>query len=173
MSTEEAPATQAEAVRELREFAHTWVDGRRAEPATLVDAALRALTAGADTPSLWLLACLMSGEHDQAPALFGQVIDELGFGFHPPDDYWAGRLALARWWAAEIVGGWLDPAEGVSMIVHEVAEVYGWCEELEPAVHAVTEYWERGGHRPSPDEVTAHLTGVARELLVRIPPPAG
>ncbi|MER7581895.1 hypothetical protein [Kitasatospora sp. NPDC097691] len=176
MTTNEAPGTAAEAVRELREIAHWWVDGRHAEPEFLMQAALRALAAGVDTPSLWHLAWLLGGEQDQAPGLFDRVMDELGFGLHPlgdHGDYWQGRLALARWWAAEIVGGWLDPFEGAGLIIENVAEAYGEGEELAPMVEAVAVYTSPDGSQPAPDDITARLTRAAGELLVRIPPPPG
>ncbi|RKT15995.1 hypothetical protein BX285_0319 [Streptomyces sp. 1114.5] len=166
METNPAP----EAVRELREIAHSWVDGRRTAPELLIEAALRALTAGGYSPSLLHLAALSSLEHEQAPELFDRVMEELGFGFHPPEDYWEGRLALARWWATEIVGGWLDPFEGASLILYEVAEPYGRCEELSPLIDAMLGPAEHSG---SPHRITADLTQVAQELLARIPPPAG
>ncbi|MCU7820342.1 hypothetical protein [Kitasatospora sp. DSM 101779] len=175
MSTREAPETgpetAAEAVRELREIAHSWVDGRRVDPELLIEAALRALIAGVDTPSLLHLAALNRLEHDQASDLFGQVMEELGFGFHPPEDYWESRLALARWWATEIVGGWLDPLEGTVLIFHEVAEAYGRCEELAPVIDAFMGPRQPGGQQQVPHEITADLTQVAQELVARIPPP--
>ncbi|MFK0256580.1 hypothetical protein [Streptomyces sp. NPDC090445] len=171
MPTGDTPATVAEAVQELREIAHSWVDGWHGDPDLLIEAALRALCAGVDTPSLLHLAALNRGERDQASALFGRVMDELGFGFHPPEDYWEGRLALARWWASEIVGGRLDPGEGIALIFYNVAEPYGRCEELNPLIDAVAAHWEHGGPQRSPDGTTAQLTRIARELLSRIPPP--
>ncbi|MFJ9825169.1 hypothetical protein ACIRSU_12425 [Streptomyces sp. NPDC101160] len=171
MSMGEAPATPADAVQELREIAHSWVDGQQGEAGLLTEAALRALCAGLDTPSLLHLAALSPCEHDLAPELFGRVMDELGFGFHPPEEYWAGRLALARWWASEIVGGWLGPAEGIALIFYNVAEAYGRCEELNPVIDAVAAHWENGGPQRSPEEITAQLHQLARELLARIPAP--
>ncbi|MGW4161428.1 hypothetical protein [Streptomyces sp. NPDC004788] len=171
MSMGEAPATPADAVQELREIAHAWVDGQRGEAGLLTEAALRALCAGLDTPSLLHLAALNRCEHDLAPELFGRVMDELGFGFHPPEEYWEGRLALARWWASEIVGGWLDPAEGIALIFYNVAEAYGRCEELNPVIDAVAAHWENGGPQRSPEEITAQLIRLAGELLARIPAP--
>ncbi|MEU9048437.1 MULTISPECIES: hypothetical protein [unclassified Kitasatospora] len=171
MSTSEAPKTVTEAVRELRGIAHCWVDGPRDDPQLLIEAALRALVAGVYTPSLLHLAALSRLEHEQASELFGQVMEELGFGFHPPEGYWESRLALARWWAAEIVGGWLDPFEGTSLILYEVAEAYGRCEELAPVIDAAMGHGERGGQQRSPNEITADLTQAAQELVARIPPP--
>ncbi|MEV8529116.1 hypothetical protein AB0451_34085 [Streptomyces sp. NPDC052000] len=171
MTTSGAPGAAAEAVQELREIAHWWTDGRRGDPDHLIQAALRALIAGVETPSLPLLAGLLRSEQAQASELFGQVADELGFGFHPPEDYWEGRLALARWWAAEIVGGWLAPLDGAELIVENVAEAYGQSEELAPMVDAVRALQDYGGPR-FPDDIPAHLTRAAHELLARIPPPS-
>ncbi|MFD9127041.1 hypothetical protein [Kitasatospora sp. NPDC059571] len=165
-----AAAGGAGAVRELRQIAHGWVDGRRGDPQTLIDAALRALVAGVDTPSVLHLAALNRLEHDLVPELFDRVMDELGFGFHPPEGYWEGRLALARWWACEIAGGWLDPVEGAALIIDDVADAYGRCEELNPVIDAVLGRGEDGG-RPDPDALPARLVRAARELLVRIPAP--
>ncbi|MEU2393516.1 hypothetical protein [Streptomyces sp. NPDC007369] len=171
MSTSEAPATMAEAVRRLREIAHAWVDGGHRDAGALIAAASGAVMAGVDTPSLWHLAALGRCEHDEAPGLFGRVMDELGFGFHPPEGYWEGRLALARWWASEIVGGWLDPAEGAALIYYKVAEAYGRCEELAPLIDVVMAHGERGGRQRSPAEAGAELIQAARELVARIPRP--
>ncbi|MFJ7907252.1 hypothetical protein [Kitasatospora sp. NPDC096204] len=168
MTTNGAPGTAGEAVRELRGIAHGWVDGRYGDPDRLVQAALRALIVGVDTPSLPILAGLLRGGEDQAPELFGQVMDELGCGFHPPEDYWEGRLALARWYAAEIVGGWLDPVEGAELIIENVAEAYGEPAELAPMVDAVKAL-QNYGEPTYPDDIPAHLTRAAHELLARIP----
>ncbi|MFJ8444234.1 hypothetical protein [Kitasatospora griseola] len=170
MTTSGAPGTAAEAVQEVREIAHRWVYNRRADPDLLIRVALRALIAGVDTPSLPLLAGLFRGEEDQASELFGQVMDELGFGFHPPEDYWEGQLALARWWAAEIAGGWLDPLDGAELIIEDVAEAYGASEELAPMVDAVRALTDPAG-QAYPYDIPAHLTRAAHELLARIPPP--
>ncbi|MER5934212.1 hypothetical protein [Streptomyces sp. NPDC002054] len=148
------------------------VDGQRGDTGLLIQAALRALMAGVDTPSLPLLAGLLRSEKGEAKELFGQVADELGFGFHPPEGYWEGRLALARWWAAEIVGGWLDPDEGDLLIVNEVAAAYGESEELAPMVDLVLARWDHTGPQTSPEEINAHLIRAAHELLARIPPPS-
>ncbi|MFD8599714.1 hypothetical protein ACFV1L_32385 [Kitasatospora sp. NPDC059646] len=168
-TTAGAPGADGEAaVRELRELAHGWIDGQYGDPARLVEAAARAVAAGVDTPALPLLAGLLRAELDQVPELFRQVMDELGFGFHPPEDYWQGRLALARWYAAEVVGGWLDPWDGAELVIENVAEAYGASEELAPVVDAVRALQDPGGP-DYPSDVSAHLTRAARELLARIP----
>ncbi|KDN81885.1 hypothetical protein KCH_63240 [Kitasatospora cheerisanensis KCTC 2395] len=164
-----APGAGGEAaVRELRGLAHRWVDGQYGDPAELVEAAVRALVAGVDTPSLPLLAGLLRAELDQVPELFHRVMDELGFGFRPPEDYWQGRLALARWYAAEVVGGWLDPWDGAELVIENVAEAYGECAELAPMVEAVRALQDPGGPG-RPADARDHLTRAARELLARIP----
>ncbi|MFI5527710.1 hypothetical protein ACIA8O_04045 [Kitasatospora sp. NPDC051853] len=171
METNGVPTTEAEAVLELRRIAHSWVDGRHEEPHLLIEAALRSLDAGLCTPSLLHLAALMSAEHDEAPALFDRVMDELGFGFHPPQGYWEGRLALAGWWAAEVTEGWLDPGEGIGLVLENVADAYGVCEELAP-VHEVMDWlWNRTGPLPPPQEVDAAMARAARELARRVPLP--
>ncbi|GAA2995334.1 hypothetical protein GCM10020229_04830 [Kitasatospora albolonga] len=171
METNGVPVTEAEAVRELRRIAHSWVDGRHEEPRLLIEAALRALDAGLYTPSLLHLAALMSAERDEAPALFDRVMDELGFGFRPPPGYWEGRLALAGWWAAEVADGWLDPAEGIALILENVADAYGDCEELAPVVELMDRLWDRTGPLPPPAAIEAAMVRTARELTRRIPAP--
>ncbi|MFD5453626.1 hypothetical protein [Streptomyces olivaceus] len=57
---------------------------------TLVRAAhpagLDALIAGVESPSLATLAGLLRCEEPEAPALFDQVLEDLGLLFHPPAD---------------------------------------------------------------------------------------
>ncbi|MGW4652173.1 hypothetical protein [Kitasatospora sp. NPDC004289] len=171
METNGVPVTEAEAVRELRRIAHSWVDGRHQEPRLLIEAALRALDAGLYTPSLLHLAALMSAERDEAPALFDRVMDELGFGFCPPPGYWEGRLALAGWWAAEVADGWLDPGDGLALVLEHVVEEYGVCEELAPVVELTDWYWDRTGPKPPPEEATEATVRAMRELTRRIPLP--
>ncbi|MEW1909290.1 hypothetical protein AB0442_12635 [Kitasatospora sp. NPDC085895] len=171
MTTSE-PRTTAEAVEELRTIAQGWADGRRGNTTQLIRAADRALWAGVDAPSLAPLAELLSTERDLAAELFGRVTDELGFGL-PPADGGPGGLLLARWWAAEIVAGRLDPHEGATLIVEDVVELHGAREELTPMLDAVRDLWSDRPPGPSRAESDARLTRAARELLTRIPDPRG
>ncbi|WP_052390125.1 hypothetical protein [Streptomyces sp. NRRL B-24484] len=169
MTTSE-PRTTAEAVEELRTIAHGWADGRRGDTTELIHAADRALWAGVDAPSLAPLAGLLTVERDLAAELFAQVTDELGFGL-PPADGGPDGLPLARWWAAEIVAGRLDPGEGAALIMDEIVEVHGAHEALTPMIDAVRALWSPSPPGPSPTEITTRLTRAARELLTRIPDP--
>ncbi|MEV4556306.1 hypothetical protein AB0K51_04815 [Kitasatospora sp. NPDC049285] len=170
MTKSEYPGTADDAARALREIAHSWADGHRYDPRLLIRAAVEAVVAGVDAPSLPLLAGLFRGEEAQASELFGRVADELGFGFHPPEDFWDGRLALARWWAGEIADGWLDPVEGACLIVEQVAEQFGETAELAPMVAQVVALQDPLAPHA---EITAAIVRAAHELLLRIPAPPG
>ena len=72
----------------------------------LIEAAVRAVVDGADSPLLPSLAGLTRGEEPEAQELFGAVVNELDIA--PPDPP-EGRWQLVRWWCREIVEGRCDP----------------------------------------------------------------
>jgi hypothetical protein len=85
----------------------------------LIQAALDALLAGVDTPSLQLLAGLRA-EEPQANGLFTSVIDELEFAPILPTAPTATRWELVRWWCQLIVSGRLPPEVGGRLIWDEL-----------------------------------------------------
>ncbi|MEU8459924.1 hypothetical protein [Streptomyces sp. NPDC029003] len=100
----------------------------------LIRAGLDALIAGVESPSLALLAGLLRTEEPEAPALFDQVLEELGLVFQPPADPRAAKWAMAHWVAGQIVDGSLAPATGTHTIWADIAYDLGYPEDLEPLV---------------------------------------
>lgn len=104
----------------------------------LIEAAVRALVQGADSPSLPNLAGLTGKEEPDAQELFRSVVDELGMA--PPDPT-EGRWQLVRWWCREIVGGRLRPEVGGRLIWFEGWQELGYPDSLQPVVGWTSE-WE-------------------------------
>ncbi|WP_251061543.1 hypothetical protein [Streptomyces sp. ISL-100] len=82
-----------------------------------------------------MLAGLFRSEEPEAPALFDQMLEELGLLFHPPADRRAAKWALAYWVAGQIADRSLDPATGTHLIWADTAHDLGYPEELEPLIH--------------------------------------
>ncbi|MFI9311046.1 hypothetical protein [Streptomyces triculaminicus] len=135
MPTEKTPMTQDDALRQLSHIARERAFDRHLGSDRLIQAGLDALIAGVESPSLAMLAGLLRSEEPDAPALFDQVLEELGLLFHPPADPRAARWAMADWVAGQIADGTLDPASGTWLIWADIAEGLGYPEELEPLVH--------------------------------------
>ncbi|MEV8533120.1 hypothetical protein [Streptomyces sp. NPDC051211] len=138
--------THDDAVRQLSHMAHERVFGLRVGSDRLIQAGLDALMAGVESPSLALLAGLLRREEPEAPALFDQVLEELGLRFQPPADFDAGKWAMAYWIAGRIVDGSLDPATGAGLIWGDVAEDLDYPEDLKPLVWCAVELddWHEG-----------------------------
>ncbi|MFE7580428.1 hypothetical protein ACFU5Y_02545 [Streptomyces gardneri] len=111
--------TAREAVDCLRMLALERLIGRRQHAEQLVEAGLTALVLDVDTESLPLLAGLARAEHEQAGALFDQVLAELDLLQDLPEE--AARWELVRWWLRLIVNGSLAPGAGGDLITYE-----GW-----------------------------------------------
>ncbi|MFJ8636683.1 hypothetical protein [Streptomyces sp. NPDC093568] len=127
--------THDDALDQLRRLAHARASGRHVGSDRLIQAGLDALLAGVDSPSLAMLAGLLRSEEPEAPALFDQVLEELGLLFHPPADPRDARWAMAYWIAGQIADGSLDPAAGTHLIWADIAYDLGYPEELERLVH--------------------------------------
>lgn len=137
--------TRAQALKQLRTLAQARALGRHVGSDRLIQAAVDALLADIDSPSLPLLAGLGRCEEHCARELFDHVEDELGIGFEAPADPTAAKWALAYWLADQVVDGSLDPAIGADLIWAEVAMDKG--EALRAALELVE---RRGPERPSP-----------------------
>lgn len=61
-------------------------------------------------------AGLLRSEEPEAPALFDQVMEELGPLFDPPAAPRAAEWAMAYWVAGRIADGSLDPATGTYLV---------------------------------------------------------
>ncbi|MFI5530031.1 hypothetical protein ACIA8O_15955 [Kitasatospora sp. NPDC051853] len=119
-----------EAVAGLRWSAIERAAGRHVGADRLIEAGLEALLGGADCPSLRLLAGLGRAEEAEAADLFERVLEELGLVSGLPGDEDQALWAMARWWAAMIVDGRLDPLEGADLILWGVFVPLGGPEEL-------------------------------------------
>ncbi|MFD5426789.1 hypothetical protein ACFWI9_15075, partial [Streptomyces sp. NPDC127084] len=73
-------------------------------------------------------------EEPEAPELFDQVLEELGLIPELPTDGDEALWAMARWWAALIVEGKLDPAKGADLIWWRVAMELNYPEQLQGIV---------------------------------------
>ncbi|MFD7915678.1 hypothetical protein ACFV30_34055 [Streptomyces sp. NPDC059752] len=100
----------------------------------LIQTGLDALIAGVESPSLAILAGLLRAEEPEAPALFDQVLEELGLVFQPPADPRAAKWAMAHWVASQIADGTLAPATGTHIIWADIAYDLGYPDDLEPLV---------------------------------------
>ncbi|MFG2092301.1 hypothetical protein [Streptomyces sp. NPDC048612] len=135
MPIEKAVMTRDEALKQLSHLAHAKAFDQHVGSDQLIQAGLDALIAGVESPSLAMLAGLLRSEEPEAPALFDQVLEELGLLFHPPTDPRAAKWAMAYWVAGQIADGSLNPAVGTHFIWADVAYDLGYPEELEPLVH--------------------------------------
>ncbi|MFB6980297.1 hypothetical protein [Streptomyces scopuliridis] len=102
---DEQPLPTAAAVGQLRmlvvDLACKWpLTG----PAQFIQAALDALLADIDSPSLRALAGLGSNEHHEVREIFDSSMDELGLLPLSPENLAVARWAMARWWADQIRG---------------------------------------------------------------------
>ncbi|MGW1327954.1 hypothetical protein ACWD64_36145 [Streptomyces antibioticus] len=82
-----------------------------------------------------MLAGLLRSEEPEAPALFDQVLEELGLLFRLPADPRAAKWAMAHWIAGQIADGSLDPAVGTHLIWADAAYDLGYPAELRTLVH--------------------------------------
>ncbi|MCW2765060.1 MAG: hypothetical protein JWO11_1019 [Nocardioides sp.] len=158
-----------DAVEELRMLAiRQRLDGIvRAD--LLIDAAVRAVVHGVDSPSLPNLAGLTRGEEPEAQGLFRAVASELDL---TPTEAAEGRWQLVRWWCREIVQGHLRPEVGGRMIWMEGWNELGYPGSLQPLVGWVSE-WEDwtadwGVER---EEYERRIVAEAQALLSRPWPP--
>ncbi|WP_262061681.1 hypothetical protein [Streptomyces sp. STR69] len=126
--------TRDEALKQLSHIAHERAFGRHVGSDRLIQAGLDALMAEVDSPSLAMLAGLLRSEESEAPALFDQVLEELGLLFRPPGDPGAAKWAMADWIAGQIADGTLDPATGTHLIWSDIAYELGYPEELQSLV---------------------------------------
>ncbi|GAA1714486.1 hypothetical protein GCM10009680_64680 [Streptomyces yatensis] len=126
---------QDDALKQLRHMARERAFGQRIGSDRLIQAGLDALIAGVDSPSLAMLAGLLRSEEPEAPELFDRVLEELGLGFHPPDDPREAKWAMAYWIAEQIADGSLDPPAGTHLIWTDIAYDLGFPEDLEPLVN--------------------------------------
>lgn len=104
----------------------------------LIEAAVRAVALGVESPSLYELAGLARREGPEVQEVFRRVTDELQIA---SSDLAEGRWELVHWWCGEIVGGRLRPEVGGRMIWSEGWEKLGYPESLRPIIGSVSE-WE-------------------------------
>ncbi len=135
----------------------------------LIEAALRALAHGVDSPSLSSLAGLNRVEEPEAQELFRAVVEELALA---PPDAAEGRWQLVRWWCREIVEGRLRPEVGGRMIWSEGWIELGYPGSLQPLVGWVSE-WEdwRADWGVARQEYARKIVAEAEALLAQPWPP--
>lgn len=164
--------TGEETKARLRRLARARAFGCHVGSDQLVQAALDALLADVDSPSLPLLAGLARKDEPEAPELFDHVVDELGLSFEPPTDPTAARWAHAYWLAEEITNGSLNPATGADLIWTEVAEALDYPDALQPIVHCAISLADQDDNRTASFEaLRLDAWQAARYLLGHRPPP--
>ncbi|MFF7365515.1 hypothetical protein [Streptomyces sp. NPDC008125] len=126
--------TRDDALKQLSHIARERAFGRHVGSDRLIQAGLDALIAGVESPSLAMLAGLLRSEEPEAPALFDQILEELGLLFQPPADPRDAKWAMAYWIAGQIADGTLDPAAGTHIIWADIAYDLGCPEELQTLV---------------------------------------
>ncbi|MGP3979741.1 hypothetical protein [Streptomyces sp. KR80] len=163
--------TGDEALKQLRTLVQSRACGRHVGSDRLIQAALDALLAGVEAPSIPLLAGLGRREEHEAQELFDHVAEELGLGFTAPADPTAAKWALAYWLAAQIVDGSLDPAIGADLIWVEAAMDLGYPDELQPVVMCAIQLadWDENWSIPL-ERLKEDALLAARELVERREP---
>ncbi|HWM39556.1 MAG TPA: hypothetical protein VNS49_20815 [Streptomyces sp.] len=158
--------TRDEALKQLRTLAQARALGRHVGSDRLIQAAVDALVADVDAPSLPLLAGLGRHEEPEAQELFGHVAEELGIRFEAPASPRAAKWALAHWLAAQIVDGSLDPARGADLIWAEVAMDLDYPDELQPIIECAIHLadWDEGWDIPM-DRLREDALSAARALI--------
>ncbi|MBT1189118.1 hypothetical protein HET69_35330 [Streptomyces sp. CJ_13] len=166
-----------EAAEHLRMLALERLIGRQHYPHQLIEAGLTALVLDVETESLPLLAGLSRTEHENADALFEQVLAELALtGGLPSDDtdtpWETARWELVRWWLRLIVNGSLAPGAGGDVITYEGWGALARPQSLRPLVDKVDAYndWEviRHGTR---EQLAGAIVAEADRLLAGPWPP--
>ncbi|TVZ76277.1 hypothetical protein [Streptomyces sp. BK340] len=170
MPTEKTWMTRDDALDRLRRIARERAFGRHVGSDRLIQAGLDALIAGVESPSLAMLAGLLRSEEPEAPALFDQVLEELGLLFQPPADSRAAKWAMASWIAGQIADGSLDPAAGTHLIWADIAYDLGYPEELESLVHCAhnLDGWEQSWG-VSFEELSREAIEAAKQFLNKLP----
>ncbi|MEW1640782.1 hypothetical protein [Streptomyces sp. NPDC091219] len=142
--TEKSLMSRDDALRQLSHIARERAFGRHVGSDRLIQAGLDAVIAEVESPSLAMLAGLLRSEEPEAPALFDQVLEELGLLFQPPADPRAAKWAMACWIAGQIADGILDPATGTHLIWADIAYDLGYPEELQSLVSCALDLddWE-------------------------------
>ncbi|QUW78236.1 hypothetical protein SMIR_02985 [Streptomyces mirabilis] len=162
--------THDEALEQLSHIARERAFERHVGSDRLIQAGVDALMAGVESPSLAMLAGLLRSEEPEAPALFDQVLEELGLAFHPPADPRAAKWAMAYWIAGQIADGSLDPATGTHLIWADIAYDLGNPEDLEPLVHCAhnLDGWEESWG-VSREELNREAVEAANQFLSKRP----
>ncbi|MEU0119796.1 hypothetical protein ABZ137_40615 [Streptomyces bobili] len=158
--------TRDDALKQLSHIAHERAFGRHVGSDRLIQAGLDALIAEVESPSLAMLAGLLRSEEPEAPALFEQVLEELGLSFNPPADPRAAKWAMAYWIAGQIADGTLDPAAGTHLIWADVAYDLGYPEELQTLVSCALnlDEWEESWG-VSVEELNREAVEAAKQFL--------
>ncbi|WP_331744258.1 hypothetical protein OG762_49555 (plasmid) [Streptomyces sp. NBC_01136] len=162
--------THDEALKQFSHIARERAFGRHVGSDRLIQAGVDALIAGVEAPSLAMLAGLLRSEEPEAPALFDQVLEELGLAFHPPADPRAAKWAMAYWIAGQMADGSLHPATGTHLILADIAYDLGYPGDLEPLVHCAhnLDGWEENWG-VSREQLNREAVEAARQLLSKRP----
>ena len=106
----------------------------------LIDAAVRALLEGVESPSLPLLAGLSRQEEGEAHDLFRAVVLELDIAPPTPLDTKAARWSLVRWLCEAIADGSIEPEVAGQLIWYRGWNELGYPAALQPMIGWVSEW---------------------------------
>ncbi len=122
-------------------------------------AAVDALTAGYDSPSLFQLAGAEGADFDDIKRLFRAALDELGLEMPAPID---AAYSAARRIAAGIVQGTVTPYAGAKQIWTKIYTGFPQLAELRTFVGAASEYEDDLAHQ---EEYSRLIIEESKKLL--------
>jgi hypothetical protein len=124
-------------------------------------AALEAVEAGFDSPSLVQLAGLEGEDPGETKRLFDGALNELKLTMPTPAQ---AALSIARETAEEIVRGEVLPYEGAKRIWHQLYARFPQLDELKPFVGFASEFEDDESHRTEYGQL---IIEEAKNLLAR------
>lgn len=164
--------TETDPIQPLRMAAIRERLGQTVGSDQLINAALDALLAGIESPTLAHLAGLGRSEEPEAHDLFNRVIDELALAPTLPADPVAARWELVRWWCQLIVDGKLPPEVGGRLIWVEGWNELDYPNALQPLVGWVSEWSDwTDAWGTSRETYRQRITDAAHALLEQPWPP--
>lgn len=138
----------------------------------LINAALDAVLASSDSPTLPELAGLARREEPEAHDLFSRVIDELALAPTLPADPIAARWELVRWWCQLIADEQLSAEVGGQLIWQYGYSELNYPDALQPLIGWVSEWEDWTEAWTLPRKIyRERIIDAAKELLAQTWPP--
>ncbi|WP_418960956.1 hypothetical protein [Streptomyces tritici] len=164
--------TEDEAIDRLRQLAVERIAYGVVGADRLIGAALDALLAGVDSPSLAQLAGLTRREEPEASGLFEAVLDELALREGLPATEVGARRLRIRQLLTQIVRGTVDPLLGADRVWDLSHSVRWYDTAVAPAVQGLLTAYDCDENDPVRlEEAREEIRAAARALLVLPEPP--